>query len=82
MHRDVGRAEELHVHKVTAHGLSELLHVVGGDHDGSKTVLSVVTGAEAAGEARGDQHQGKEQRLGRLQVHALSARYYIFNEYY
>ena len=75
VHRDVRRAEKLHVHKVTAHGLSELLHVVGGDHDGSKAVLGFVTGAEAAGEARGNQHQGKEQRLGRLQVHGLSGEY-------
>ena len=51
VHGDVGRAEELHVHKVTANRFSELLDVVGGDHDGSKTVLSVITGAEAAGEA-------------------------------
>ena len=72
---DVGWTQQLNVHEVTAHRFSELLHVVGGDHDGSKTVLSVVTGAEAAGEARGDQHQGKEQRRRLLQVHAVWAQY-------
>ena len=47
---DVGRAEELHIHKVAAHGFSKLLHVVGGDHNGAKTVVFLSV-AEAAGEA-------------------------------
>ena len=59
---DVGRTEELHVHKVAAHGFSKLLNVVRRDHDGSKAVVGVVRGPKAAGEAGGDQHQGKEQR--------------------
>ena len=49
VHGDVGRAKQLHLHKVTAHGFSELLDVVRGDHDGAKTVV-VVSVAEAAGQ--------------------------------
>ena len=60
--RNVGRTQELDVHKVAAHGFSKLLNVVGRDHDGSKAVVGVVAGAKAACEARGDQHQCKEQR--------------------
>ena len=51
VHGDVGRAQELHVHKVAAHGLSELLHVVGGNHDGSKAVITLIRVAEASGKA-------------------------------
>ena len=51
VHGDVGRAQELHVHKVTAHGLSKLLNVVGGHHDGSKAVVTFIGVAEASGEA-------------------------------
>ena len=51
VHGDVGRAQELHVHKVTTHGFSELLNVVGRNHDGSKAVIALIRVAEASGEA-------------------------------